>query len=213
MPMSMLKSVCAILAGLALSACTQEQAAAPETRPAPQVSVVTVQTRDIPFTLEFVAQTESSRQVDIVARVSGFLDKIAYREGEMVKQGQLLFVLAFAGSIAASAAALFYRDVKYIVEIVLTFAIFFTPVFFEPEMFGPLGTKLMMLNPLAPLLEGLRLAVIEGHSLLVPLVVHGGGGAGQTAFRRREQRIAQMIKSRIFHFAAPGFRTFLSHSR
>jgi membrane fusion protein (multidrug efflux system) len=41
----------------------------------------------------FVAQTESSRQVDIVARVSGFLDKIAYPEGELVKEGQLLFQL------------------------------------------------------------------------------------------------------------------------
>ena len=41
----------------------------------------------------FVAQTESSRQVNIVARVSGFLDRIAYREGELVKQGQLMFQL------------------------------------------------------------------------------------------------------------------------
>ena len=41
----------------------------------------------------FVAQTESSRQVNIVARVSGFLDRIAYQEGELVKQGQLMFQL------------------------------------------------------------------------------------------------------------------------
>ena len=43
--------------------------------------------------MTFVAQTESSRQVDIVARVSGYLDRIAYREGELVKEGQLLFQL------------------------------------------------------------------------------------------------------------------------
>jgi membrane fusion protein (multidrug efflux system) len=42
---------------------------------------------------EFVAQTESSQQVEIVARVSGFLDKISYREGDLVKEGQLLFQL------------------------------------------------------------------------------------------------------------------------
>ncbi len=40
-----------------------------------------------------MAQTESSQQVDIVARVSGFLDKIAYQEGELVKAGQVLFQL------------------------------------------------------------------------------------------------------------------------
>jgi len=49
--------------------------------------------RTIPYIPTFVAQTESSRQVDIVARVSGFLDQIAYREGELVKEGQLLFQL------------------------------------------------------------------------------------------------------------------------
>ena len=55
------------------------------------VSVMTVKPQTIPYEIEFVAQTESSRQVDIVARVSGFLDKIAYNEGELVKAGQLLF--------------------------------------------------------------------------------------------------------------------------
>ena len=47
----------------------------------------------IPHLISFVAQTESSQQVDIVARVSGFLDKIAYREGELVQPGQVLFEL------------------------------------------------------------------------------------------------------------------------
>ena len=59
----------------------------------PQVTVITVQPQNIPFTPNFVAQTESSRQVNIVARVSGYLDKIAYQEGEVVKEGQLLFQL------------------------------------------------------------------------------------------------------------------------
>jgi membrane fusion protein (multidrug efflux system) len=65
----------------------------PPPPPAPEVSVVTVAPTTIPFTPTFVAQTESSRQVDIVARVSGFLDRIAYEEGELVKQGQLMFQL------------------------------------------------------------------------------------------------------------------------
>jgi membrane fusion protein (multidrug efflux system) len=73
------------------SGCSKE---APQAqRPAPQVSVLTVAPGAIPFVSTFVAQTESSQQVDIVARVSGFLDKIAYQEGELVKQGQLLFQL------------------------------------------------------------------------------------------------------------------------
>jgi membrane fusion protein (multidrug efflux system) len=80
------------LALIALAAgCSKE--APPPQRPAPEVTVVAVQPRDIPYTANFVAQTESSRQVNIVARVSGFLDRIAYQEGELVKEGQLLFQL------------------------------------------------------------------------------------------------------------------------
>ena len=74
-----------------LSGCSKE---APQAqRPPPQVGVVTIVPQTIPFSPTFVAQTESSRQVNIVARVSGFLDRIAYTEGELVKQGQLMFVL------------------------------------------------------------------------------------------------------------------------
>lgn len=76
---------------LALTGCAKE--ALPPQRPAPEVAVTTVKAQNIPYTPSFVAQTESSQQVNIVARVSGFLDKIAYREGELVKEGQVLFQL------------------------------------------------------------------------------------------------------------------------
>ena len=76
---------------LLLAACSKEEAA-PQ-RPPPVVSVITVTPTPIPYVATFVAQTESSRQVEIVARVSGFLDRIAYPEGELVKEGQLLFQL------------------------------------------------------------------------------------------------------------------------
>lgn len=89
----------------------------------------------------------------------------------------VLFVFTLAVGLFLSCANLFYRDVKYIVQIVLTFGIFFTPVLFEPVMFGPRGAKLLMLNPVSPLLEGLRLSVVNGHNLLVPLVEMSHKGA------------------------------------
>jgi membrane fusion protein (multidrug efflux system) len=76
---------------LLIAACGKD--APPPPRPAPEVTVITLEPKSIPFTPVFVAQTESSRQVNIVARVSGFLDRIAYQEGELVKQGQLMFQL------------------------------------------------------------------------------------------------------------------------
>ncbi|KPK15800.1 MAG: efflux RND transporter periplasmic adaptor subunit [Betaproteobacteria bacterium] len=86
-----LRVTAALLAVAALGAC--EKPAPPPQRPAPMVSVMAVKPQTIPFVPTYVAQTESSQQVDIVARVSGFLDKIAYDEGELVKNGQLLFQL------------------------------------------------------------------------------------------------------------------------
>jgi len=91
--MLLLRPALTLAALVVLLAGCSKQAPPPPQRPAPEVSVVTVQPRTIPFIPSFVAQTESSRQVDIVARVSGFLDKIAYREGDLVREGQLLFQL------------------------------------------------------------------------------------------------------------------------
>ena len=73
----------------ALASCSKE-APRPE-RPPPQVTVMTVAAQSIPDVPAFVGQTESSQQVDIVARVSGYLDKIAYQEGEIVREGQVMF--------------------------------------------------------------------------------------------------------------------------
>jgi homopolymeric O-antigen transport system permease protein len=70
-----------------------------------------------------------------------------------------LIALAVAFAIILSAASLFFRDVKYIVEVFLTFAIFFTPVFYDASLFGP-WAPLLLLNPVSPLLEGLSAAVI-----------------------------------------------------
>lgn len=76
-------------------------------------------------------------------------------------------VLFTAGvSLFVSCGNLFYRDVKYIVQVVLTFGIFFVPVFFDPENLGPRGGSLLLLNPLAIIIEGFRLAVVSGQGLL-----------------------------------------------
>lgn len=77
----------------------------------------------------------------------------------------LAMTVALAASLGVllATANLFYRDVKYIVEVFLTFGIFFTPVLFEARMLGA-WQSWVMLNPLAPLLEGLYEAVVLGHA-------------------------------------------------
>ena len=56
-----------------------------------EVTVMTVAPRDTPVSSEYVGQTESSHQVEIRARVSGFLDRRVYTEGSTVKAGEVMF--------------------------------------------------------------------------------------------------------------------------
>jgi len=82
----------------------------------------------------------------------------------------LLVTFTTGVSMFLSCANLFFRDVKYIVQVVLMFGIFFTPIFFEPAMLGPRGAMLATINPLTGILEGLRLAVVDGRDLLHPIM-------------------------------------------
>ena len=88
---------CLLTAGLLccllviLTGCKKQEA--PQAPVATEVTVITVTPKTVPATGEFVAQTESSHQVEIVARVSGFLDKITYNEGDIVEEGQVMFLM------------------------------------------------------------------------------------------------------------------------
>jgi membrane fusion protein, multidrug efflux system len=76
---------------VALAACNKPAAQIP--RQAIDVTVMTVSLQDTPVDFEFTAQTESSREVEIRARVDGFLDKRVYTEGQQVHTGQTLFLM------------------------------------------------------------------------------------------------------------------------
>ena len=72
-----------------LGACGKPDAPPPP--PPAQVSVVTVDRKTIDVEIPRVAQVESSREVEVVARVSGFLERITYDEGSLVQQGDVMF--------------------------------------------------------------------------------------------------------------------------
>jgi lipopolysaccharide transport system permease protein len=83
----------------------------------------------------------------------------------------LMILLATGLGVFFSAANLFFRDVKYIVEVIVNFAIFFTPVFYEAELMGK-WSRLILLNPAAPLLEGLNAAVVHHRSPDLPWILY-----------------------------------------
>ena len=73
-----------------------------------------------------------------------------------------LLMLVIASAVLLSAASLFFRDVKYLVEAFLTFAIFFVPVFYESRMMGK-WERFVLLNPVSPILEAMATTVV-GHT-------------------------------------------------
>lgn len=89
----------------------------------------------------------------------------------------LILLLTCAAGLFLACANLFFRDVKYLVQVFVTFGIFFTPVFYEPSLLGARGAQLLLLNPIAVLLEALQVAIIGGHNLLEPLVRAGPGAS------------------------------------
>ena len=71
----------------------------------------------------------------------------------------ILFLLTAGLGFILAAANLFFRDVKYIVEVFLMFGIFFTPVFYEAKTFGN-WENLLLMNPVGSILESLRDVVV-----------------------------------------------------
>lgn len=81
---------------LPLAACSGGKGARkgpPAAAPAPTVVVTTVKRQTVPIYGEYVGQTEAANTVEIRSQVQGFLKELAFQEGAIVQQGQLLFVI------------------------------------------------------------------------------------------------------------------------
>lgn len=80
-----------VLACMLLAVGCRKQESRVATSQTIEVTAVKVEPRDVPITFEWLAQTESSRQVEIRARVAGILEKRVYKEGAVVQEGQVMF--------------------------------------------------------------------------------------------------------------------------
>jgi len=93
-------------AALAL-ACGEK--AAPPAAAVPEVSVVEVIQRDVPIGGELTATMRGFEDIELRARVEGYLKSIDFREGSEVKKGQLLFTIddqSYRAKLAESKGAL-----------------------------------------------------------------------------------------------------------
>src|SRR5476651_1522889 len=65
----------------------------PQAPPPPQVSVAQVIEKRVKDWDEFTGRLQAVESVEIRPRVSGYIDKVAFTEGSLVKRGALLFVI------------------------------------------------------------------------------------------------------------------------
>lgn len=84
------RSLPAVLLLTGLAGCSRK---APPAPPPPEVVVQPVEVRDVPVQAELTGEVLGGEDVEVRARVAGYLQELAYREGSYVKKGDLLFVI------------------------------------------------------------------------------------------------------------------------
>jgi membrane fusion protein, multidrug efflux system len=87
-----LSAIAMVVMATVITACGNSQAEAPPPPP-PEVDAAQVVTKSVRQWDEFTGRVAAIGAVDIRPRVSGYIDRIAFKEGDMVKAGDLLFVI------------------------------------------------------------------------------------------------------------------------
>ncbi|CAA0093982.1 Efflux pump periplasmic linker BepF [Starkeya nomas] len=81
------------LAALTLAGCSDQNQGQQAAPPPPSVTVAKPTTRMITDHDEYVGRFAAVDLVNVYARVSGYLEKVAFTDGQLVKQGDLLFTV------------------------------------------------------------------------------------------------------------------------
>ena len=83
----------ALFAALAAGGCKPQGQSQPPSVPPLPVTVATPIRREVVEWDEYTGRTEAVESVDVRPRVSGYIDRISFEEGQLVKPGDVLFVI------------------------------------------------------------------------------------------------------------------------
>ena len=83
----------ALFAALAAAGCKPQGQSQPPPAPPPPVTVARPVQKEIVEWDEYTGRTEAVESVEIRPRVSGYLDRVAFKAGALVNPGDLLFVI------------------------------------------------------------------------------------------------------------------------
>jgi lipopolysaccharide transport system permease protein len=111
----------------------------------------------------------------------------------------LAYLTALAASLWLSAAQVKYRDITYVIPILVQFWLFLTPVIY-PATLIPQGWRVLYsLNPMTGVVEGFRWALLGSGAFPVQLLASSvlvlglALGSGLLYFRRMERTFADVI--------------------
>jgi membrane fusion protein, multidrug efflux system len=93
---------------LAVWGCGQQEPPPPPPPPT-EVQVAQVIQRDVPIYIEAIGQTRGSTEIEVRARVEGFIQTVNFQEGRPVRKGQLLYTIdprPLASALAQAKGAL-----------------------------------------------------------------------------------------------------------
>jgi len=85
----MRKIACIFLALWGISYCAYAQS--PAGAPAIPVGVVAAERKPVTKSQDFVGRVEAVQRVEVRARITGFLEKVAFKEGDLIKEGAPLY--------------------------------------------------------------------------------------------------------------------------
>lgn len=75
---------------MAITGCKEE---VKQEAPVPEVQTFTVITKQVPLVREWVGQTYGNEDIQLRARVDGFLETVNFKEGSTVSKGELLYTI------------------------------------------------------------------------------------------------------------------------
>ena len=90
----------------------------------------------------------------------GIVPTVAVVALPLVLLTHVMFTLSI--SLLLAMANLFYRDVKYLFELMITIWMFMTAVLYPVNRVGGLMAKVMILNPMTPIIDGYRDVLLRG---------------------------------------------------
>lgn len=95
-------------------ACKKKEVPPPP--PPPEVRAAAVVVRDVPVYVEAISESRGSSEIEIRARVEGFVETVDFKEGTQIKKGDLLYTLdprPFEASLAGAKGALAEAEAQH----------------------------------------------------------------------------------------------------